>query len=183
VRIEKLKQNFNITTQFVHFPLHPETPPEGRTLEELFGNGPQDVAAKNARMTGLMQAEGLPYAERTHTYNSRLAQELACWADEQSGSETIHDLLFKAYFVDRENVGDHNVLLDIAAKAGLDKSAAQQVLEQRSYQSVVNEHWDKSRRYGVTGVPTYVAAGTGVVGAQPYEVLERLLTEAGATHK
>ena len=65
----------------------------------------------HARMQGLMAAEGLPYGRRTHTYNSRLAQELAKWADSQPGFEAIHDLLYKAYFVDGRNVGDPEVLI------------------------------------------------------------------------
>ena len=40
--------------------------------------------------------------------------------------------------------------------------------------------WAKSHEYGVTGVPTFVAGGYGVVGAQPYEVLEALAKKAGA---
>ena len=38
-------------------------------------------------------------------------------------------------------------------------------------------------QYGVTGVPTFVAARYGVVGAQPYEVLERLVERAGAPRR
>ncbi|OED40370.1 hypothetical protein AB833_12170 [Chromatiales bacterium (ex Bugula neritina AB1)] len=169
-----------MTTRFVHFPLHPETPAEGRTLEALFGSGAADIQEKNRHMKAMMEAEGLPYSQRTHTYNSRLAQELACWAVEQEGGEAIHDQLFRAYFVDTRNVADTNVLLDAAAGAGLDRAAAAQVIEERTYKSQVDADWDKSRQYGVTGVPTYVTAGTGVVGAQSYEVLEKLLTDAGA---
>jgi hypothetical protein len=60
----------------VYFPLHPETPPEGTPLTELFAGRNLDIKAMHARMKGLMDAEGLPYSVRTHTYNSRLAQEL-----------------------------------------------------------------------------------------------------------
>ncbi|MGH8722840.1 MAG: DsbA family protein, partial [Burkholderiales bacterium] len=35
----------------------------------------------------------------------------------------------------------------------------------------------KSRAYGITGVPTFVAGGHGVVGAQPYEALEQLVRQ------
>jgi len=183
VRIEKLQQNFDVKTRFVHFPLHPETPQEGRTLEALFGCGAAEVEQKNANMSGLMQAEGLPYSKRTHTYNSRLAQELGSWASEQPGGEAIHDLLFRAYFVDNRNVGDADVLLDVAETAGLDRQTAATVLDDRTHKQAVDDDWALSRRYGVTGVPTYVAGGTGVVGAQPYEVLERLLTEAGVERR
>ena len=164
----------------MHFPLHPETPQEGRSLEELFAGRNVDMEAMYTRMKGLMDEEGLPYGKRSHTYNSRLAQELGKWADTQPGGEAIHDVLYRAYFVDAVNVGDVDALLTIAGDVGLDVYAAREVLQSRSFSDAVDADWDLSRRYGVTGVPTFVAAQKSVVGAQPYEVLENLLQEAGA---
>ena len=164
----------------MHFPLHPETPQEGRSLEELFAGRNMDMEAMYTRMKGLMDEEGLPYGQRSHTYNSRLAQELGKWADTQPGGEAIHDALYRAYFVDAVNVGDVDALLTIAGDVGLDVYAAREVLQNRSFSDAVDADWDLSRRYGVTGVPTFVAAQKAVVGAQPYEVLENLLQEAGA---
>jgi len=180
VRIEKLKRHFKVKTELVHFPLHPDTPMEGRSLAELFGSGPEAVAEKQARMADLMAAEGLPYGMRTHTYNSRLAQELGKWADTQPGGEAIHDILYKAYFVDRLNIAEENVLLDAAEKAGLPRDEARAVLRERRFKAAVDADWMKSRHYGVTGVPTFVAGGAGAVGCQPYEVLERLMEHAKA---
>ena len=164
----------------MHFPLHPETPQEGRSLEELFAGRNVDMEAMYTRMIGLMDEEGLPYGKRSHTYNSRLAQELGKWADTQPGGEAIHDALYRAYFVDAVNVGDVDALLTIAGDVGLDVYAAREVLQSRSFSDAVDADWDLSRRYGVTGVPTFVAAQKVVVGAQPYEVLENLLQEIGA---
>ena len=164
----------------MHFPLHPETPQEGRSLEELFAGRNVDMEAMYTRMKGLMDEEGLPYGKRSHTYNSRLAQELGKWADTQPGGEAIHDALYRAYFVDAVNVGDVDALLTIAGDVGLDAYAAWEVLQSRSFSDAVDADWDLARRYGVTGVPTFVAAQKAVVGAQPYEVLEKLLQEAGA---
>ena len=164
----------------MHFPLHPETPQEGRSLAELFAGRNVDMEAMYTRMKGLMDEEGLPYGKRSHTYNSRLAQELGKWADTQPGGEAIHDALYRAYFVDAVNVGDVDALLTIAGDVGLDVYAAREVLQSRSFSDAVDADWDLSRRYGVTGVPTFVAAQKAVVGAQPYEVLENLLQEAGA---
>ena len=73
-RIKDIEKRLNVEVKRVHFPLHPETPSEGRKLEDLFSTGPEEIAAKNTRMRGLMEADGLPYTDRTHTYNSRLAQ-------------------------------------------------------------------------------------------------------------
>ena len=167
----------------MHFPLHPETPTEGRSLEELFAGRGVDVEARYTRMKGLMDAEGLPYGKRTHTYNSRLAQELGAWADTQPGGEAIHDALYRAYFVDAKNIGDVDVLIEIAVSVGLPEDSAREVLETRSFKEAVDEDWAKSHQYGVTGVPTFVSGRQGVVGAQPYEALAHLLTETGVPSK
>ena len=167
----------------MHFPLHPETPMEGRSLEDLFAGRDMDLDAMYTRMKGLMDAEDLPYSHRTHTYNSRLAQELGKWADTQAGGEAIHDALYRAYFVDGVNVGDVEALLVVAEAVGLDVAAAREVLESRSFKDAVDADWEKSRQYGVTGVPTFVVGRQGAVGAQPYETLERLLQEAGVEAK
>lgn len=180
MRIEKLITTYDVKAEYVHFPLHPETPPEGLLLEDLFGAGPDVIQAKNEQMKQRMTAEGLPYGVRTHTYNSRLAQELGKWAATQPGGDAIHDALFKVYFVDARNVHDIDVLLDVVASVGLPVDEARSVVSERRYQKAVDEDWARSRRYGVTGVPTFVAGRAGVVGAQPYEVIERLLAEAGA---
>jgi predicted DsbA family dithiol-disulfide isomerase len=183
VRIEKLKRAFEVEVRLVHFPLHPETPQEGRSMAELYAGRNVDPEAMYLRMKALMDAEGLPYGRRTHTHNSRLAQELGKWADTQPGGEAIHDALYRAYFVDARNIGDPEILVEIAQAAGLSGDEARAVLNERRFKDMVDADWAKSHAYGVTGVPTFVAARYGVVGAQPYEVLEQLLDKAGAPRR
>jgi predicted DsbA family dithiol-disulfide isomerase len=163
----------------VHFPLHPETPAEGRSLADLFAGRNVDRAAMHAQMKARMDAEGLPYGERSMTYNSRLAQELGKWADTQPGGEAIHDALFRAYFVEARDISRPAVLLEIAEQVGLSVDGAREVLEQRTFKAAVDEDWALARQYRITGVPTFVAGGHGVVGAQPYETLEELVREVG----
>ena len=167
----------------MHFPLHPETPDDGQTLEELFAGRDYDIDASYRRMKGLMDAEGLDYGKRTHTYNSRLAQELGKWAETQPGGEAIHMALFRAYFVNNRNIGNPEVLMEIAREAGLPEDGAREVIENRTFEAAIDMDWAKSRQYGVTGVPTYVAERQGVVGAQSYEVLEQFIDGVGAQRK
>ena len=183
MRVEKLKATFGIETKLVHFPLHPDTPMEGRSMAEFYAGRGIDPEAAYQRMKTLMDAEGLPYGRRTHTYNSRLAQELGKWADTQPGGEAIHDKLYQAYFVESRNIGDVDLLVEIAASVGLSADEARKVLEERRFSDAVDADWQKSHRYGVTGVPTFVADKYGVVGAQPYEVLEQLVEKAGAPRR
>jgi len=178
VRIERLQKEHGVKVEFVHFPLHPETPAEGKSLQELFAGRGYDIAKMQAQMRARMTAEGLPYGDRKMTYNSRLAQELGKWADTQPGGEKLHDAIFRAYFVDGKNIGDPHVLVQLAESVGLPGDKAREVLEKRLYKSAVDADWQKSRDYGVTGVPTFVIGRRGVVGAQPYEALEQLVKEA-----
>ena len=167
----------------MYFPLHPGTPPEGLSLERLFAGRGVDLEAMYVRMKRLMDAEGLSYGRRTHTYNSRLAQEIAKWADTQHGFEAIHGALYRAYFVEGRNLGDRQTLVNAAQSVGLSGDAARHVLDDRVFKAAVDADWNKARTYSVTGVPTFATARHQLVGAQPYEVLEQLAMAAGASRR
>jgi predicted DsbA family dithiol-disulfide isomerase len=169
-----------VKVEWVHFPLHPETPAEGRSLEDLFRGRNVDRKAMHAQMKARMDAEGLPYGDRTMTYNSRLSQELGKWADTQPGGEVFHDAMFRAYFVEARDISSSDVLLDIVKHVGLSVDDARQVLEKRTFKDAVDADWKLSRDYGVTGVPTFVVGRYGVVGAQPYETLVELVRKGSA---
>ena len=181
--MEKLRSVFEIEIVYRHFPLHPETPVEGLTLEQLFAGRDIDIASAQARISQLMVEEGLPYGPRTMTYNSRLAQELGKWADTQPSGVDIHDALFSAYFVDNINLGKIDNLLSIAASAGLPASETERVLTDRSFHDAVDADWKRSRDLGITSVPTFVIGDRGLVGAQPYDQLEAFVESAGAARR
>ena len=102
-------------------------------MAEFYAGRGIDPEQSYQRMKTLMDAEGLPYGRRTHTYNSRLAQEFGKWADTQPGGEAIHDRLYKAYFVDAKNLADVDLLVDIAASVGLPADEARAVLDERRF--------------------------------------------------
>ena len=122
-----------------------------------------------------MREAGLEYGERSHTFNSRLAQELGKWADTQNEKSEIHDLIYRAYFVEGKNISDMNELLKIAETAGFDRTSAKEILEERSFKLIVDEDWKKSRELGITGVPTFKNKQHLLVGCQPYEILEHFV--------
>ena len=183
MRIEKLQETYDIEPVLVHFPLHPETPAEGRDMATFYAERGIDPEAAYARMKGLMDTEGLPYSRRSHTYNSRLAQELGKWADTKPGGAAIHDAFYRAYFVGAKNIGDTEAMIDVVSSVGLDTQEARDVLKERRFKDAIDADWAKSRHLGVTAVPTFVAGGYGVVGAQPYEVLVQLVEKAGARRR
>jgi predicted DsbA family dithiol-disulfide isomerase len=80
--------------------------------------------------------------------------------------------------VEARDISKPEVLLEIVERLGLPVDGAREVLEKRTFKAAVDADWALSRRYGITGVPTFVAGRHGVVGAQPYEVLEQLVRQA-----
>lgn len=162
----------------MHYPLHPETPAEGFSLAQLLGDAEFEEMQQNLRQ--LAAAEGLPYGHRTMTYNSRLAQELALWAEWQEGGKRIHDAFFRAYFADSVNLADPQLLLGIVEAMGLDVNDAREALQSKRYAPMLDQQWGRSRSVGISGVPTFLMGELGVVGAQPYEELEEFVVIAGA---
>jgi len=122
----------------------------------------------------------LPLGEREKTYNSRLAQELAKWADSKEKGDSFHDAVFRAYFVDSKNIGKADELVALAKSIGLPGEEARSVLELRSFKAAVDSDWSHCSELGITAVPTFVSNGRAAVGAQPYEVLEKFLEDCGA---
>ena len=161
----------------VQFPLHPETPQEGLSLEELFAGRDLDIPAIQEHLKELMRLEGLPYGNRTHTYNSRLAQELSKWGERFSESSMLNQKIFEAYFVDGQNLANQNLLVKLAGEAGLSTQEAREVFENRVFKEAVDIDWMRSRPIGISGVPTFVIGKYGISGAQPYEMLERFVVE------
>ncbi len=183
MRVDRLLETFSLTIRVTHYPLHLETPDEGQSLEKLFAGRDVDIEQMQEQMASLMRSEGLEYGERRMTYNSRRAQQLATWAITREGGDAIHQALFVAYFVEDTNLADVDRLVEIAEGIGLDPDGARRALRDSRYRAAVSADWERSRTLGVTGVPTFQAAGRAVVGVQPYEVLAQLVELAGAVRR
>jgi predicted DsbA family dithiol-disulfide isomerase len=179
VRTDRLKAAYGIELRYTLFPLHPDTPDEGLTLQQLFAGRPIDIEAVQTRLAGLMAEEDLPYGQRMMTYNSGLAQELAKWAETQDGGTSIHDALYRAYFVDGLNIAQIDNLLSVVRQLGLPEDEARQALASRRFRASVDADWQRCRDLGITAVPTFVVGNRGVMGAQPYEALEALVVDGG----
>jgi predicted DsbA family dithiol-disulfide isomerase len=177
-----LQKEFDIDIKWTAFPLHPETPAEGLTLEELFAGRPVDIKQVLAHLTRTAKDLGLPFGKREKTYNSRLAQELAKLAEMQGCGEQFHMAAFRAYFVDGLNIGLRSTLMELGTTIGLSAEQVLEVLEKRTFEEAVDQDWRRSNQLGVKAVPTFMINGMSLVGAQPYEKLVQLM-EAGGVAK
>jgi len=156
------------------FPLHPETPDEGQSLADLFA-GRYDIDAMMQRCLDVAKELNLPFGNRTHTYNSRRAQELGKWAEEQGHGEAFHMAVYRAYYVDGCNIALPGELAAIAESVGLDPDAALLTIDKQSHATHVDSDWRHARELGVTSIPTSIYNNHALVGFQSYENYRRLI--------
>jgi predicted DsbA family dithiol-disulfide isomerase len=121
----------------------------------------------------------LPFGKREKTFNSRMAQELGKFAEQEGKGDDFHHSVFRAYFADGLNIGLPSTLADISAKVGLGSESVQEVLGKRLFKEAADKDWTRSYQKGVTAVPTFMMNGMALAGAQPYEKLVQMMDAHG----
>lgn len=158
------------------FLLRPDTPPEGMPHPLP----PEVRAQRSAPLKEMAAAAGLPIADRQWISSSRLALEASEFARSAGAFDAFHRAVFNAYFADSRDIGDVDVLADIAADVGLDPTALRHALQQRQFAHLIDEDIRVSSEIGITGVPAFILGNRAVIGAQPYEVFEHVMDQLGA---
>ncbi|BBO78006.1 hypothetical protein DSCW_54230 [Desulfosarcina widdelii] len=142
-----------------------------------------DIPAILDRLMRVARELNLPFGDRQMTYNSRLAQELGKWAEDQGRGDAFHMAVFLAYFHRGENIALPEILVRICEGVGLDPAAARKVLDRRTYREAVDRDWQRCREMEITVVPTFMVGDRRLVGALSYEALESMLTSAGVIRR
>jgi predicted DsbA family dithiol-disulfide isomerase len=113
---------------------------------------------------------------------SRWAHEAAELARDRGQFDAMRLALFQAYFVANHDLGDMDVLADVARSVGLDGEELRAALREGRYTSRVRELETIAMQLGVRAVPTMIFGDAiAVQGAQPYSVL-RQAYEAAEQH-
>ncbi len=157
------------------FQLDPTLPPGGKDREaylaEKFGSIERARELyENIRQAG--DAEAIPFAFKKIAVspNTLDAHRLIRWAGgiDAAMQDRVVEALFKAYFIDGENIGDHRTLARIAGEAGMDADLVAELLPGDADRQLVMKEIAQAQAMGVTGVPTFIVANKyALVGAQP----------------
>lgn len=176
----------NIAIRWRPFQLDATIPPEGMDrqvyMERKFGVGDR-IKKAHEHLTALGAAEGIPFAfDRIKISPNTLdAHRIIRWAGDPELQEKIVEALFRAYFIEGRDIGDRDVLADIAAAAGMNRETIAARLASDDDRAEVQADIRSAQRIGVTGVPTFIVANRyGLVGAQPAEELARAFAEVAA---
>jgi predicted DsbA family dithiol-disulfide isomerase len=192
VRVERLAEDFELEFDPCAFDLKPGIPPEGLSREQVYaGRVYPEGYLDNMRQ--MASDSGIEMKRPPLIPNTRKAHEATEFAREHSDPSAgsgqallaFHRAVFRAYWTDERNIGDVDVLCEVASECGLDPSALREALVDGRYAPAVEGQMTWSRAVGVTGVPTIIFDDRfAVVGAQDYEtfrdVARRVIAQRGA---
>ena len=158
--------------EWVPYEMHPDIPLEGRSVK---GKHPKGYAEKLHEMLSKFGAEyGIEYKIQEKDYNTHRALLAGEYAKSVGKYDEFSKMLFKAYFTDLRNVGDKNILDDIAKKAGLNIEEMNKLIDAAEYEE--NLHLAKKLidKFEVEGTPTFIINNQHkMIGVRPYEQMKR----------
>lgn len=165
------------------FQLNPDMEPEGMDrreyLERKFGGKEGAVRAyapvvEHAEKAGL----AIDFEAMQRTPNTLDAHRLIHWAGVEGKQTQAVDALFAAYFTEGRDIGDAEVLADIADSIGMDAAVVLKLLKSDADRDDIAKRDSHSREMGVSSVPTFIVANQHAVpGAQPPELWEQVIRE------
>jgi predicted DsbA family dithiol-disulfide isomerase len=186
-RARAMRPDRPVRVRWRPFFLNPGMPPEGMDratyLRRKFGG---DATQVYRRIEESGRADGVAFAfERMpRTPNTLLAHRLILFAEEQGKADPLIRGLFRALFEDGRDVGQSEVLIDVAEEAGLDRAEVRAFLDGDRFARDIYEAHERAERIGVRGVPVFIVDREHAIsGAQPPEVLADLLDVAATTRQ
>jgi predicted DsbA family dithiol-disulfide isomerase len=163
------------------FQLNPDMPKEGRDRAAYrawkFGSA-EKSAALDQRITEAAAAVGLAFRTdlMTRTPNTIDAHRLIWFAGQNGDQDAAMEAVFKAYFIQGRDPGDHTVLAECAAEAGLDRQAVLDFLAGDLAGKEMRAADQAAREAGVSGVPSFFLDGYSLFsGAMPAETIANAL--------
>ena len=176
-----------IDVEFKSFLLDPTTPIDTEesiytSLARKYNMSEQEAKNMTTNVASRAKEVGLDYNfDDMKTANTTAAHRLAKLAAEQGKAEIYNERLMKAYFLEGEAIGRHDVLKRLAKEAELDMETVQRVLESNEYEEAIEQDIYEAQQIGVRGVPFFVFNNKyGVSGAQPQGLFEQTIEQAAS---
>ena len=172
-----MKQKFPIIEEWLPYEIHPDTPLEGVLWKDYFpGMNPEEFF-RQLDMRG--KTLGIRFGPQPLMSNSRKALEGGEFAKVHGRYDAYHEGIFKAFFTDCVDIGDPEVILDVARGAGLNADELRLALNTDAYLHRLEETTRRAMKNWVRAAPTCFIEGYGTItGAQPIETFRAAFIEA-----
>jgi predicted DsbA family dithiol-disulfide isomerase len=168
----RLHDTYDLKINWRFIEIHPETSPEGEPITSLeYPSEQWNQLMQN--LEAVAREEGIAMAEHSFTTNSRDALLLSEAAKEQGREKfyNLHEKLFAAFFVDSRNIGDRNILRELAADSGIDNEVVESAWQDRKYQQRILSNYDTARKHEIQAVPSFIFGDRKLTGVVSEKVM------------
>ena len=160
------------SVRLLPFQLSPNIPREGIDRKEhmisIFGEAKAESIANNESGIGLDDDLVIRYVEGSKSPNTLSTHVVSHYALTQGKQSDFAEKVFEAYFAQGENIGDHQVLLQLAEESGLAVDDLAEALASGQGEAELQQQISQLKAKGVTGVPFFIINDKyGFSGAQP----------------
>jgi predicted DsbA family dithiol-disulfide isomerase len=132
------------------------------------------------RQRALFERSGQAFRPAPVISNTRDALRVTELARDRGLHEPFHDRLMEAFWAEGRDLGDGDVLRELAAETALDATEVEDVLGSDAYLERVLASTAEAQSIGITGIPAFLLGGKLLVlGAHPREVFERAFEQLG----
>lgn len=177
-RLLSLDGEYDLKVNWCHVEIHPEVPDDGWELNAL-GYSAQQWRKMAGNLSRLADEDGMSFSMPLRISKSQKALLLAEAAKRQGRNiyYPLHKGIFNAYFLDGLDIGDEQVLRDIALVAGMDEEVIEDAWREQEYQERLNYNLNLARQMGIHSTPTYIIGDSVLVGVQPLERMREVIDE------
>jgi len=180
--LERLGPETHVDFTVHPFELNPGMPAAGQEqlehITEKYGISADQARANREQIRARAASVGFTMNrdDASRVYNTFDAHRLLAWAKEKKAQAELKMVLLNAYFTDGKNIGDRQVLAELAAQAGLDSAEASAVLSSDRFAQEVKQEEALWIQRGISSVPAVVVNDRYLIsGGQPPEVFEEQL--------
>ena len=175
--LKHAQETITFRARYIMFPLHPDIPPGGISLYDLFGGYEGDIDRRQLEIRGRALKLGLKYKTRTHSYNSFNSQVVGKGLAKIGKFEAFQDSVFNAYFGEGEDIGCPEVLQRLLNQLSPNHWSAYKMINDADLKASVRRDWETAKAHGVYSVPTYRFRNRYCAGTQTSTKLLALLRE------
>ena len=185
--LANLSDEVTAEIHFQPFELNPDMAADGQDVVEhiaqKYGSTREQIERnqEGIRARGAELGFTFEMGKRSRIYNTFDAHRLLHWAESERRQHELKSALFTAYFTEGRNPSDHEVLIDVAERAGLDPVRAREILASDLYANEVRAQEQFFRERGIQAVPSVIVNDRYLIqGGQPVAVFEQAFRKIAA---
>ena len=149
--------------------LRPDTPKEGTERKPRSGEDGNELSEP---LRTYAKEAGLIMRRPSKTPNTMYALEATEYAQEQGKFMEFHWAANRAFWEDGKDLGDLEVLGEIAESVSLDSKDMIKHLEDKHYTATVMGQYQEALQHGIQAIPTFLVGNLLFSGAQPYDIFK-----------